>query len=96
MATETPARKTVPLSPHEVALIERARQAGTPQYEALVRLVGEGATRSEAATMHALVSFALTALGEQVALYDYEQLAASRDDEDAQYEAVMRRRTRDR
>src|SRR5947208_1838787 len=96
MTTETPTRKTVPLAPHEAAFIERARRAGTPQHEALVRLVGEGATKSEAATMHALVSFALTALGEQVALYDYEQLAASRDDEDAAYESAMRRRARDR
>jgi hypothetical protein len=86
----------VALSPQEVALIERARQAGTPQHEALVRLVGEGATKSETATMHALVSFALTALGEQVGLYDYEQLAAARDTEDEAYRAAIRRRTRDR
>jgi hypothetical protein len=37
---------------------------------------------------------ALTALGEQVALYDYEHLAASRDAEDDEYEAAMRRRSR--
>jgi hypothetical protein len=96
VSTETPTRKSVPLTAEEAALIERARQIGTPQHEALVRLVGESATRSEASTMHALISFALTALGEQIAMYDYEQLAASQDAEDEAYKAAIRRRTRDR
>lgn len=89
-------RKTVPLTRQEAVLIERAREAGTPLHRALVEIVGESAVRSEAATLHALVAFALTALGEQVALHDYEQLAAARDDEDKAYSAAMRRRVRDR
>jgi hypothetical protein len=96
MATDTPPRKTVPLTPEEAALIDLARRAGTPQHRALVHLAGADAARSEAATLHALVSFALTALGEQIALDDYERLAAAKDEEDAQYEETMRRRTRDR
>lgn len=89
-------RKTVPLSTDEAALVERARTAGTPQYEALVRLAGADVVRSEAATLHALVAFGLTTLGEQIALHDYELLAASRDEDDAEYERAMRRRVRDR
>lgn len=94
--TETQLRKTVPLTSREAALVERARTAGTPQHQALTRLVGAEVASSEAATLHALVAFGLTALGEQIALDDYEQLAASRDDEDAEYEQTMRRRVRDR
>jgi hypothetical protein len=90
------ARKTIPLTDEEAALVERARQTGTPQHAALVRLAGEDVTRSEAATLHALVRFALTALGEEVAVHDYERLAAARDAEDEEYERSMRRRTRDR
>lgn len=77
-------------------MVERARVAGTPQHEALVHLAGREVASSEAATLHALVAFGLTALGEQVALRDYEQLAASRNDEDREYERIMRRRVRDR
>jgi hypothetical protein len=89
-------RKTVPLTGEEAALVERAREAGTAQHAALVRLAGEDVSRSEAATLHALVRFALTRLGEEIAMHDYEQLAAARDAEDEEYERSMRRRTRDR
>ena len=90
------ARKTVPLTSAEVTLVEQARTAGTPYHAALAQLVGEDAARSEAATLHALVAYGLSALGEQVALDGYAQLAASRDAEDEQYAAMLRRRTRDR
>jgi hypothetical protein len=94
--SETTIRKTVPLTGQEAALVERARTHGTPQHEALIRLVGSDVPRSDAATLHALLAFALNALGEQIALDDYEQLAASRDTEDEGYERAMRRRVRDR
>ena len=93
---EATVRKTVPLTSEEAALVERARVAGTPQHEALVQLAGRDVASSEAATLHALVTFGLTALGEQVALHDYEQLATSRNNEDREYERIMRRRVRDR
>jgi hypothetical protein len=93
--TETVIRKSVPLTNQEAILVERAR-AGGVQHEALVRLVGAEVPASEAATLHALIAFALNALGDQIALHDYEQLAASRDDEDEQYGQAMRRRVRDR
>ncbi len=93
---EATVRKTVPLTREEAAMVERARTAGTALHEALVHLAGGEVASSEAATLHALVAFGLTALGEQVAMHDYEQLAASRDDEDREYERVMRRRVRDR
>jgi hypothetical protein len=94
--TDTILRKTVPLSGPEAALVERARTAGTPQHDALVRLVGGEVPASEAATLHALIGVALTALGEQIALADYEQLAESRDAEDDEHESLMRARVRDR
>jgi hypothetical protein len=94
--TDVIVRKTVPLSAPEAALVERARTAGTPQHDALVRLVGGEVPGSEAATLHALIGVALTALGEQIALADYAELAASRDSEDEEHETLMRGRVRDR
>lgn len=93
---DTIARKTVPLTSQEAAFLERARQAGTPQYEALVRLAGEAVTRSEAATLHALIAYAVNAIGEEVAMRDYEQLAAAQDEDDRGYAVAMRQRVRDR
>ena len=89
-------RKTIPLTEEELALVDRARVAGTPQHAAMVRVAGEDVSRSKAATLHALVKFALTALGEEIAMHDYEQLAAARDADDEEYERSMRRRSRDR
>ena len=89
-------RKTVPLTGAEAAVIEQARTTGTPYHAALSQLIGEDAARSEAATLHALVAYGLNALGEQVALDSYEQLAASRDAEDEEYASTLRGRVRDR
>jgi hypothetical protein len=89
-------RKTVPLSGAEASLIEHARTRGTPYRAALIRLAGEDAARSEAATLHALVALGLNALGEQVALDGYAELAESRNAEDEAYAAMLRRRERDR
>jgi hypothetical protein len=94
--TEAVVRKTVPLTAREAALVDRARSQGTPHHEALVRLVGGDIGSSEAATLHALLAFALSALAEQIALDDYEQLAASRDADDQEYARTMRRRVRGR
>jgi hypothetical protein len=94
--TEAPTRKTVPLTSAEASTIEQARTKGTPFHAALTELVGEDAARSEAATLHALVAYGLQALGEQVALDAYAKLAESRDAEDEEYSAVLRRRDRDR
>lgn len=82
------------LTPAELELIELAREAGTSWNEALVRLRGAEATRSEAATLHALIGLALAKLGDEVAMRDYEQLAASRDEEDEAFDAALRRRRR--
>lgn len=87
-------RKSVTLTPAELELIELAREAGTSWNEALVRLRGPDATRSEAATLHALIGLALTKLGDEVAMRDYEQLAASRDDEDEAFDTALRQRRR--
>jgi len=94
--TEVMIRKSVPLTGREADLIQRAREAGTPQHDALVRLVGGDIGGSEAATLRALLTIGLHALTEELALDDYERLAASRDAEDDQFETTMRRRVRDR
>jgi hypothetical protein len=93
---EPSTRKTVPLSSAEAFVIEQARTKGTPFHAALKELVGEDAARSEAATLHALVAYGLHALSEQVALDGYAKLAESREAEDEEYSAVLRRRDRDR
>lgn len=90
------ARKTVPLTEAEVSLIGQARTAGTPYHAALTQFFDEGVTRSEAATLHALVTYSLNVLGEQVALDGYAHLAESRNAEDEEYATMMRHRTRDR
>lgn len=86
----------MPLSGAEAAVIEQARTAGTPYHAALTELIGADAARSEAATLHGLVAYGLNALGEQVALDSYAQLAESRDAEDEEYASTLRRRARDR
>ena len=89
-------RKTVPLTGAEVSVIEQARTTGTPYHTALTQLIGDDAARSEANTLHALIAYGLNALGEQVALDSYAQLAESRDAEDEEHAAALRRRARDR
>jgi hypothetical protein len=93
---EATIRKTVPLTSQQAAAVERVRVAGSAHHAALVRLTGREVGSSEAATLHALLEFALTALGEQIAMDDYAHLAASRTAEDEEYEQAMRRRVRDR
>jgi hypothetical protein len=93
---ESTTRKTVPLTNREAEIIERARTAGTPENTALIQLAGIDVVRSEAATLHALVAFGLTTLGEQIAFHDYGRLAESHDADDAAYEATARQRVRDR
>ena len=46
--TETPTRKTVPLSSAEALVIEQARTKGTPFHAALTELIGEDAAAVEA------------------------------------------------
>ena len=92
---ESVIRKTVPLTSQEAELIEQARTEGTPYHAALVQLAGMDVIRSEAATLHVLVAFGLTTLGEQVALHDYARLAESRDADDEAYASALRRRVRD-
>lgn len=89
-------RKTIPLSAQEAQLVEQAREAGNSLHEALLYLVGFDATRSEAATLHALLSLAFATLREEAAHADYARLAAALDDEDNDFECTMRSRQRDR
>jgi hypothetical protein len=83
------ARKAVPLSADEVAAVERVRTGG-----ALAELAGQGAVRSEAAALHALVMLGLAQVNEHSQLEGYAALAASQDDEDRAFAAAMRGRRR--
>jgi hypothetical protein len=88
-------RKSVPLTPDEQAALTQARTDGTPVHDALTELAGPDATRSEAATLQALLHLGLTAVKERVQDHGYAALAAMQDDEDRAYEAAMRKRVRD-
>lgn len=89
-------RKSVPLTPSEVALVQRARADGTPLHEALARLAGGDVGTSEAATLRAILTLGIDTLMEELSMQDYAHLAAARDAEDEAYETAMRRRSRAR
>jgi hypothetical protein len=87
-------RRNVPIDPDELAIVEAARDQGSPAYQALVELVGPVAVRSEAATLHAALSLGLGVIKERVAEHGYAALAASQTDEDREFHAIMRQRRR--
>lgn len=93
MTAET-IRKTVPLTKDELDTLEAARVEGSAAYEALTELVGTGAGKSEAATLHAAMSLGVAAINERIQARGYAALAAAQDDEDRAYHAAMRRRPR--
>ena|SRR5882757_8403039 len=95
MTTDTPIRKSVPLTPDEVAALNAARTDGSPAHEALVELLGHDATGSEAATLQALVQLGFSVVRERAMDHGYAALAAMQDQDDRDYEAVMRQRVRD-
>ncbi len=87
-------RKTVPLTPDELTLIETLRTVGTTEHSALLDLAGAGADRSEATTLHALISLGIATLEDRVAERGYAELAATRTDEDREFHDAMRSRRR--
>lgn len=89
-------RKSVPLTPDEAALLSDARTEGSATHGALIELLGPDATRSEAATLQALIHLGAAVVKERAMDRGYAALAAMRDDEDRAYEAAMRKRVRDR
>ncbi|HXT90112.1 MAG TPA: hypothetical protein VN714_12740 [Trebonia sp.] len=93
MTAET-IRKSVPLTPDEQAALDAARAEGNPVHDALTELAGPAATRSEAATLQALLHLGLNAVRERAQDHGYAALAAEQDDEDRAYHAAMRRRPR--
>lgn len=94
MTSET-IRKTVPISPAELAILDASRIKGSPANVALIDLLGPDATRSEAATLHGALSLGLAVIQERIADHGYAALAAAQDDEDRAYHAAMRNRRRD-
>ncbi len=87
-------RKTVPLNPEELALLEASRSQGSPAHQALTELLGPAAAKSEASVLHAAVSLGLSVIQERVADHGYAALAAAQDDEDRAYHKAMRARRR--
>lgn len=100
MTTDAPIRKSVPLTPDELALLDAARTDGTPTHEALTELLAanpalrELAATSESAILHALIQLGIGAVRERAMEHGYAALAAAQDDEDRAYHAAMRRRPR--
>lgn len=78
-------RKAVPLSDDEVTAVEAARMG-----HALAELAGQGAVRSEASALHALVMLGLAQVKEHARVEGYAALAASQDDEDRAYADAVR------
>jgi hypothetical protein len=93
MSTET-IRKSVPLTADEAALVNAARTEGSAAHDALIELLGPDATRSEAATLQALVHLGVTVVRERARDHGYAALAAAQTDEDRAFHAAMRRRPR--
>lgn len=87
-------RKSIPLTVEDQATLDRLRNQDTPEYTALTTLAGPDATRSEAATLHALILLGQQVIQEHALTLGYTHLAASQDDEDHAYHAAMRRRRR--
>ena len=82
-------RKAVPLSGEEIAAVDAARTGGV-----LAELAGEGASRSEASALHALVMLGLARVKEANESRGYAALAASQNDEDRAYAHALRGRPR--
>lgn len=93
MSAET-IRKSVPLAPDEQAALAQARTDGTPVHDALTELAGLDATRSEAATLQALLHLGLRAVKDRVEEHGYAALAAARTEEDRAFHRAMRARRR--
>ena len=88
-------RKTVPITPEELAILDATRSEGSPAHEALTELLGPAATRSEAAALHGALSLGLSLISERIAEHGYTALAASQDAEDRAFHAAMRNRRRE-
>lgn len=87
-------RKTVPITPEELAILDATRSEGSPAHEALTELLGPAATRSEAAALHGALSLGLSLISERIAEHGYAALAAAQTDEDREFHAIMRQRRR--
>lgn len=88
-------RKAVPLTQDELDALIAARTEGTALNGALIDFAGGGAVRSEASTLHALVTLGLAQLNERALAQGYARLVADADDEDRAYRAAMRQRRRE-
>jgi hypothetical protein len=87
-------RKTVPLTPELLAVLDAAATIGSAEHDVLVEIAGQGAGRSEAAVLRALLELGSAALKDKVAERGYAALAAAETDEDREFHAAMRRRVK--
>jgi hypothetical protein len=87
-------RKTVPLTPELLAVLDAAATTGTTEHDVLVEIAGQGAGRSEASVLRALLELGASALEDRVAERGYVALAAAETEEDREFHAAMRRRVK--
>lgn len=86
----------MPLHTAELAILERVRSAGTPEFDALREVCSLSETASEAESLHAILKIGLATIEEKVMNHGYAAMAAERDDEDLAIASMMRQRTLDR
>ncbi len=94
----TTVRKSVPLHPQELELLDRVRSAGTPENDALREATGiefpQGT--SEAESLRAILKIGIATIEDRVMEHGYAAMAAERDEDDRAFAAAMRRRTAER
>jgi hypothetical protein len=93
----TTIRKSVPLAPAQLDLLERLRQHGSDERTTIEQAIGViPETASEAYLLHALIAYAEKQLRDQILDAQYARRAATLDDEDRQWAELVRSRRRDR
>ncbi|MFA1538541.1 hypothetical protein [Actinomadura monticuli] len=85
-------RKSVPMGPEDVAVLERLHAPVSPERQALGQLIGQqlDAGASDAEILAALVRAGREAVTQQVAATGYAAWAAEMDDEDRAYRTARR------
>src|SRR5690348_15212438 len=95
LTRKTVARKSVPVTEEDAQTVQRVRQSQSVERAALAEMgITLSANPSEAEALQALVEAGRTAIQQQVMVSGYAALAASKNDEDREYEQAMRQRRR--
>ncbi len=93
MSASTLVRKSVPVAPGQLELLDRLRRRGTLERAAVEHAVGPlPESASEAYLLQALLAFAESELHARSLDLAYAQYAAETDDEDRAFAAAVRTR----